>query len=336
MAKSKPSKGTQRNIHPDVRLPDSVLDARVRVQASENVLPKTLTAYQKKIWTMQQWLKERNLPQGPISDENLSRFLASHKGGVMNGNTARFWRTAARKWRMLENVVETNAAATALLDAQIGGITYKAGNATQVAADVIDSGRLGQMTNLLTEWKQNEYALHFIFIFYSVFRKVRGGNVLVGDIRFDTDVGTLIASKRAKFANSLKVTPGAIGNFKEVNNLTKFLKTLTKGKRADERLFPNYCEKTANDLIKRCATHLKWGEGKWCVLSLRHGSSREAQSVLEDEPSADEKILKRRDEKLSKRFGHSNIKSKKRYQKSTGSEAKRRCINAHRALSGMY
>lgn len=312
--------------------PDHILDQGVKNQAAAAVLEKTTAHYSKKIYTMQQWKLGRGKPGTPISDTDLSRFLVDR--GVTNGNTAKNWRSAARKWRTLEKVSENDTAATALLDTQIRGITYQAGEAKTVSADVIDSGRLGEMTELLQKWGYTEYALHFIFIFYSVFRKVRGGNVLVGDVRFDTDIGTIIASKRAKFANSLKVKPGAIGNFKEVHNLTKFLKSLTEGKEAGDRLFPTYCEKTANDIIKRCAQHLKWGDGKWCVLSLRHGSSREAQAVLEDEPTVDDKVSKRRNEKLSKRFGHSHPKSKKRYMESGGSEGKKRCRMAHRSLSG--
>jgi len=329
------SKGKTRTAHPDVSLPDHVLDKKVKEQASEAVLDKTIHTYQKKIWTMKDWLAKRKKPTTPITDADLSRFLASHGGGVKNGNTAKHWRSAAKKWRTLEGVVEENSAATALLDTQIKGITYQGGRAIQTAADVIDSGRLGEMTKLLCKWGYEEYALHFIFVFYTMFRKTRGGNVLAGDIRFGTDIGTVIASKRAKFANSQKCGPGAIGNFKEVHNLTAFLKELMKGKKADDRLFPNYVEKTANDVIKRCAKTLGWGEGKWCVNSLRHAGSREAMAVLEDEPSLPAIIENRRQKGLSKRMGHSNTISKKRYQNSHGSRGKKRDNRTSR-VSGLF
>jgi len=335
MTKSRSSKGHRRSKNQSHQHSDETLDAKVRKQATDAVLANTTSTYEKKIWTMKQWLKERGKPQTPISDTELSRFLADHKGGVTNGNTARNWRSAARKWRTLESVPEENSAATALLDTQIRGITYQAGEAVQHSADIIDSGRLGEMTRLLVKWNFIEYALHFVFVFYSVFRKVRGGNITVGDVRFNTDVGTTIASKRAKFANSLKCEPGSIGNFKEIDNLTKFLRGLTKGKKADDRLFPNYVEKTANDLIKRCATALKWGSGKWCVLSLRHGSSREATSVLEDEPTVEDVVQQRQQGKLSKRFGHSHTKSKRTYQDSAGSTGKRRRLHLSRVLTGL-
>jgi len=331
---SKKSKGQTRNIIAD----EETNDQQVKAQAMDAVLPETSIAYQRRIWSMKQWLRERDKPTTPMSDKDFSRFLVSHKGGIKSGSTARNWRSTLKKWRTLEGVAEENSAATALLDTQIRGITYQAGNAVQVSADVIDSGRLGDMTRLLIKWKHMEYALHFIFVFYSMFRKTRGANVLVSDVRFDTDIGTTIASKRTKYANSLKVEPGAIGNFKEVGNLTSFLKDLTKGKKPEERLFPNYVEKTANDLIKRCAQHLNWGSGKWCVLSLRHGGSREAQAVLEDEPSAEIKKALREQQVLSKRMGHSNPRSKKRYQKSKGTKGVKKSerLLHRRAMAGMY
>jgi len=325
------SKGAKRSI-PVADVPDHILDQKVKDQATAAVLETTSAHYAKKIFTMRQWLLARRKPDSPITDADLSRFLADRN--VTNGNTAKNWRSAARKWRTLEKVAEQDTAATALLDTQIRGISYQAGKAQTVAADVIDSGRLGDMTRLLLKWGYTEYALHFVFVFYTMFRKMRGGNVLVSDVRFDTDIGTTIASKRAKFASSVRVEPGAIGNFKEVHNLTTFLKDLVKGKEPNDRLFPSYVEKTANDIIKRCAEKLKWGEGKWCVLSLRHGSSREGQAVLEDEPDLSTLQQKRIDAKTSKRMGHRSLRSKKTYQKSRGSNSLK--INARNAIAGLF
>jgi len=209
MTKAKPpSKKKGKTFAQDTLLPNKVLDARVKGSAQASVKEGTMDKYHKQIWTMKEWLRRRKEPLGPISDENLSRFLASHNGGITNGNSARHWRSAARKWRVIEGA----AGSEALLDAQVQGIAYKNGQPDNVSADPIDSGRLGEMTRLLLKWGYVEYALNFVFIFYSMFRKVLGSNVLVSDVRFDTDVGTVIGSKRAKYASALKVEPEAIGN----------------------------------------------------------------------------------------------------------------------------
>ena len=74
---------------------------------------------------------------------------------------------------------------------------------------------------------------------------------MVKDIRFGTDIGTIITNARMKAANALKATKlGMIGNVKEVNNLTRFLTELVKDKAPDEYLFDGWTDKKANGLHK--------------------------------------------------------------------------------------
>ena len=126
-----------------------------------------------------------------------------------------------------------------------------------------------------------------------------------------------------KGANSKKMAPGVMGNFKEVDNLTKLLKTLTEGRKPDEKLFSGWNDKKASDIIKTFAKENGWGEGKWVMNSLRHGSSREAFAVLTDEPTVIEIEKTRTTRKVMKRMGHTNPISQRTYQLSHAKKAKK-------------
>ena len=167
------------------------------------------------------------------------------------------------------------------------------------------------------------YALFFIMIFYGAFRKTAGSSVLVKDVRFGTDVGTVVHTARTKDTRPGNIDiPGKLHNFKEVNNLTILLQDLVRGKGPEEKLFPDFNDEKANDLIKNIAAEHRWGTGYWVVTSLRHGASREGQAVLSDEPSVLEMKTTALSKKLSLRFGHANIKSKLTYQQSNQKKKK--------------
>ena len=289
---------------------DAELDAKVRAQADKSVLKSTVAKYKGKIWTMKDWLSKRPGAEKKtvMSAPDMARFLVSYRGGITSARTAGVWRAAWKFWK------EAEGDGTATLSRTIKGIGYQAGEAPDTSPDAIDSGRLWRMAKFLMERGEKTYATGFVAIFYGMFRKKVGSELKVKDFRPDTDVGTLMFSKRMKGASATNMKPGMINNFKEVTNMTKLFKELVKNKAPDDSLFPNWNDAKANTLIKQMAVLHGWGEGKWVVTSLRHGASREAQAVLEDEPTMEALEAKKTDRKLTKRFGHCSEKSKKTYQ----------------------
>ena len=294
--------------------------AKARRSARASVISSTDGRYAKKVYTMKAWLASRVPPRDTMGNKELAMFLATHNGGIDNGNSARQWRSAWKYWQATEGFnVPSDPSSEELVKKQIAGLTYKAGAPEDNSADAIDSGRLHAMVTYLFMVGQTLYALAFLLIWYSQFRKsVIASEIKVKDVRFNTDLGTLIYSKRMKAANSKKTGPGLIGNLKEVDNLTALLKSLVDGRDPEERLFTGWKDKTANALIKEVAKKHGWGEGKWVVTSLRHGSSREAAAVLTDEPTVVQVETTRTTKKVAKRMGHTNVLSQKTYQLSHG------------------
>ena len=315
------------------------LDEKAQKSARVAVIGETDKRTGMKIFTMTKWLSDRGEknPDGTIKTVmdavDFSRFLESHvtkkgKGvtseGIDNGNAAHSWRTAWKKWRVLLRMdVQKDDPGVGLINLQIKGKKYKAGAPDNTSPDVIDSGRLHKMVPLLKAWGEIMYAVAFLMIFYGGFRKTRGSQVKVKDIRFGTDIGTVITTARMKSANAVKAAkPGMIGNVKEVNNLTRFLEALVKDKGPDDNLFDGWTDKKANDLIKRVAHEHAWGSGNWVVTSLRHGAAREGLALVEDEPTIEEKAEEKTKSKVAKRLGHTSDASQKHYQ--TSNEPKKR------------
>ena len=316
MTKSKKSQGASRTLRSEESL-ERDIEATQRL----SVVPETNKRYNWKIFSMKKWLSERYGPDKvTMTTREFSLFLADGKDGkgIKNGNSGKAWRSAWNYWQQTERMeVIPSPVEEERVTRQIKGLQYAAGEGTLCQPDVIDSGRLRAMTSTLWGLGEFMYALYFILVFYGAFRKTVGSTVLVKDVRFDTDIGTVIHTARTKDAKPGNIDiPGKLHNFKEVDNLTAFLKGLVQDKEPEEPLFPGFNDAKANSLIKRMAYTHRWGEGKWVVTSLRHGASREARAVVAEVPSIPEMNDSRLGERMSRRMGHSNVRSKITYQKS--------------------
>ena len=318
MTKSKSTKGASRT---QIMRSLESLERDIVSDQRRSVVPESDRRYVDKIFSMKKWLQERYGPEKvTMSTHEFALWLADGKDGkgIKNANSAKAWRSAWNYWQHTEGMeVTADPMEDARLTRQIKGLRYDSGKGTLNQPDAIDSGRLRAMTTTLWELGEFMYALYFVLVFYGAFRKTVGSTVLVKDVRFGTDVGTVIRSARTKDAKPSNIdVPGKLNNFKEVNNLTSFLESLVKGKDPDDPLFPSFNDAKANKLIKKMAYTHHWGEGKWVVTSLRHGASREAQAVVADIPSITEMNESRLGERMSKRMGHSNVRSKQTYPKS--------------------
>ena len=319
---------------------DRELDEKAQASAKGAVIPESTKRTNMKIWTMQKWLSDRGVKnsdgtQKTVMDAlDFSRFLESHitkKGknkyeeGINNGANAHCWRTAWGKHRILLGLdIKQGDPGVGLVNLQVKGKKYKAGNPDHTSPDVIDSGRLHKMVPLLIEWNEMMYAASFVMIFYGGFRKKRAISLKKKDIREGTNIGTVIVSARMKSATALKASsPGMIGNVKEVNNLTPLLRQLAEGLEPDDDLFEGWKEKKANSLLKKVAKEHGWGTGDWVVSGLRHGASREGLALVEDEPTIEEGVLKITKSKIAKRMGHTSDASQVHYQTSNGSKKRR-------------
>ena len=310
----------------DPIISDAELDARAVNSARKAVIPKTDARYQDKIWTMKNWLAQRPIKKTRMDAKDFSRFLESHKGGIVNGNSRRTWSTAWKAWRDLEgDSVDPGDPGLGLISRQIKGARYNAGNPAKTSPDAIDSGKLKKLSSLLIKKGEAEYAMAFTVDFYGGFRKEVGAGLKKQDVNFDTDIGTLISSQRNKAATALKAElPGMIGNLKEANNLTKLLQKLIKDKKMTDRIFPNWTDAKANQLIKEAAKELDWGEGKWVVTSLRHGAAREGMALVGPIPNLEELLVAATIGRVAKRLGHTNVKSQIHYQRSNSAKRQKK------------
>jgi len=199
----------------------------------------------------------------------------------------------------------------------VKGIMYNAGKGSGKSPDAIDSGRLRSMASLFVSWNQPKYALYCFLVFYGGFRMRDGMDITKGSVRFDTDIGTVIVTKRIKSAKPEDIDLGnKLQPFKEVNNLTTLLRSLAEDLDPDDLILPGITDDQCNLLIKKAAAALRWGEGKWTITSLRHGASREASALLRQAPPAEEALLALDQENISLKYGHFSLRSKKTYQES--------------------
>jgi len=310
----------------DVLPSDEVLDTRVTNNLARSIVPSTLKRYNMKIHRMSMWLKCRG--KSVMDAKEFSRFLESAGPGnlpIKNGNSVKAWRSA---WGFMKDQamveVPSNLHDEARLKRQVKGKMYNAGEGSGKSPDAIDSGRLRAMASLFVNWNEPVYALYCFLIFYGGFRKKDGADITKSAIRFDTDIGTLVVTKRIKSAKPENIDLGnKLKPFKEVNNLTSILRSLSeKCSEPDDRIFPGLSDSHCNLLIKRAAAALRWGDGWWTITSLRHGASREASALLHGLPPADEAIEAINQENVSIKYGHGSLRSKLHYQKSNMTRSK--------------
>ena len=300
---------------------DSELDEQVDKKMRLSVVDNTNVRHRMKIVTMKGWLTKRDPLKVVMDAKDFQRFLVDHRG-VKSGkpiasSSGKVWKAAWEYWRDTGMEVEVSDMDKRRIKRQLQGTSYNGGAPVRHQANAIDSGRLRALTTLFVQWGVVEYAMFLIFLFYTAYRKTVAKNVLVGDIREKTDKGTLVHSSRMKSARPDNIdVPGLLNNFKEVNNLTAFLAEAKKGKKESEKLFPNVCDDRCNTLIKKAAQVLGWGPGKWCILSFRHGTSREGQAVIAEDPLPHLLQAIKTGKQLSLRMGHTDIKSKSTYQNS--------------------
>ena len=202
---------------------------------------------------------------------------------------------------------------TAQQDAQITrmikGMKYRGGDVPSITREAIDSGRLAQLIEVCKILGKVVYAEGFVFTWFSGYRHKSVMKLKVKDVRFDTLTGTKVYTERMKSANAAKARPGTIGNLKEVDNLTGLLKRRCARRGPEELVFPGWCSRTANAIIRTAAEKFKWGQGQWVVHSLRHGAAREYEAMWETEVNTLEDVQAM----TRKRFGWTNIESKANY-----------------------
>jgi len=299
---------------------DDVLDSRVTLNLSRSILPSTLGRYNMKIQRMTQWLACRG--KKVMDAKDFSRFLESAGKGnqpITNGNSAKAWRSA---WNFMKDhatdPVPSNLHDENRLKRQIKGKLYNAGTGSGRSPDPIDSGRLRSMASLFVSWNEPMYALYSFLIFYGGFRMKDGADITKAAVRFDTDIGTIIVTNRIKSAKPENIDLGnKLKPFKEVNNLTSLLRSLCdKCTEPEDLIFPGLSDAHCNTLIKRAAAALRWGDGWYTITSLRHGASREASALLFGLPPTDEALEAMNQDNVSKKYGHTNLRSKLHYQKS--------------------
>jgi len=321
---------------PPVKVKSSLkaMDEQIEKDSRKAVMDSTAVKYESKIFSLKKWMIDvygKENGDRPMEELDFRRFLVSGKDGkgIRAPSSIKVWRAAWGFWQDIdpEHDIDFNPNEARRTKRLIKGLRYNAGEGVEVdAADPIDSGRLWKMVDLLLDWKEAEYALYYVMVFYGAFRTNKAMNIKVKDVRTNTATGTLIFTDRMKALQASNI--GKVGlkqNFKSVNNLAAFLEECMKGKDPEDLLF-DVKEKKANDLLKRVAAAHHWGEGKWVVYSLRHGMALEAGAALEATPPMEtiKKAVESRN--TSKRMGHTNEGSKKAYQrtKTKGVKKKRK------------
>lgn len=278
--KSKPARtaGSHRATHIAKHLKDCEEFAAIAV--SRRVLAETSTKYGRKIYNMRQWLQKFNLPE--MTPLNMRRMM----GDLISNNTTSSvlgqYRAAWKFWSLQEGKAYP-AEEVAQINAIIQGVAYNAGEREKEEYSPIDSGMLEDLRQYCMSQGRQMYADGFAVIWYGVFRHTSPSGITgirVQDVR-STNKGTMVRSTRKKAARATATSTKTVlyDNLKAVPNLEPILKALCKGKGPDDLLFPKWSAEVANKIIKAAAQQLQWGEGKWCVYSLRHGAAIEMDAA---------------------------------------------------------
>lgn len=174
----------------------------------------------------------------------------------------------------------------------IAGMRYRAGQCPGLKRGAMDSGQLAQLRYHCAVNGHFMEADAFAAIWYGMVRHGAAEKSSVHDIRLYAAKGPLwhLPMKKALRATRMKVEN--MSHFKRVHNLRSLFKTLTKGKRPEERLFPGWPQSRARALIREASIVFGWDSTvDWDgPHTMRNGASQEAKACVTDKVGS---IMKR-------------------------------------------
>lgn len=236
--------------------------------------------------------------------ECIRRFLL---GTEADGYSASVGTTAACAWkylRKMKGLPKPSFGAAARIQQMLDGWSYRGGTDEKIPRGVLDSGKLKVLTRFCKAKKAFMYAMGSIVTWQGMLRHTATQSLTVGDVRYNTDCGTILWIKKRKNYNAKSKKKQSRGHFKTMPCLTRFLKKWTEGRDENEKLFPGWDQKVACDLIRKCALANKWStDQEWDgIHTIRYGAAQEGQLSFSE--ISDMLLMKRADWKAKSMVKH--------------------------------
>jgi len=252
----------------------------------ESVAGSTLKKY-----TIQKKVMDRFLRKRGWSVMTAARFEDFLVGMILAGRAGRTAATYRAAWlfhRELNGYDPPRARKMRRINRAIAGMTYKAGAAPSLPRGALDSGMLKQLRFHARVNGMKAEADGFALTWYGMLRHNQLCGLRKWDVRFHARKGPLLALGRKKAFSATRMKVENLDHFKAVPNCRALLKSLCKGKKGRDLLFPNWSKGRARALIREAAAIFDWDTTvKWDgVHTFRHGAAQEWRAVKGDRVSS--------------------------------------------------
>ena len=262
---------------------DEIRDSKKRL-IRWTVTEGTAESYESKIREIK--IFSETLGKNPIAFNTIELFLIAAEA---DGYSASVGLTSACAWkflRKLEGVPKLSVAKAERIQVMLDGWEYKGDVQYKTPRGVMDSGKLKQLVkfcNLAQERRM--YGAGFLVAFQAMIRHGPLQALTVGDVRRDTEVGTLLWIARRKNFNVKSMKKQKRGHFKPLKNMKAVLDIWCTGRKEEDFLLPGWDQKKACALIRECSVSHGWDQSvEWDgPHTERYGASRESEILQEDE-----------------------------------------------------
>jgi len=211
-------------------------------------------------------------------------FLAGMILAKRKGRTAATYVSAWKFWREVDGLPPPGVRKMRQIRRVINGMQYKGGKAPGLARGALDSGMLKQLRWHCQVNGLAEMADGFALIWYGMMRHNQLLELRRCDARMGAKKGPLLALGRKKAFCAKRCKWQYLSHFKAVPNCRSLLKTVCRGKRPGDKMFPNWSKSLARALIRETARLFGWDPTvKWDgVHCMRHGAAQEWAAVKGD------------------------------------------------------
>ena len=262
---------------------DDISDSKKRL-IRWTVTEGTAESYDSKIKEIKSFAEV--LGKNPVSFSTIELFLIATEA---DGYSASTGLTSACAWKFLRKLEGTPKFSTSKaerIQVMLDGWAYKGDAQYKTPRGVMDSGKLRQLVkfcNLAQERRM--YAAGFLVAWQAMIRHGPLQALKVGDVRRNTDVGTLLWIARRKNFNRKSMKKQKRGQFKPLKNMKAVLDIWCNGREEKDVLFPGWDAKKACGIIRECSITHGWDQSvEWDgPHTERYGASRESELFQEDE-----------------------------------------------------
>ena len=243
-----------------VRPGGSFLRPRSRKEVAEQleglrkkrVLPKTLQQYRREWEKQKKFLKARG--EEEMTVELFEDFVCGLDEEGLAGSTANHHLSAWKHELTVKGMPHPNEEQLKPVVDAIEGMKYEAGKYPGLPRGAMDSGQLAQLRYHCGVNGMIMYADGFAAIWHGMIRHSAAAAAQVHDARLFAAKGPMLHLPRKKAMQAKRCKSKNMSHFKHVENMASLFRSLTKGKKATDKLLPGWSQ-DCEGINKRSSTY---------------------------------------------------------------------------------